>query len=607
MENTVASLLNRLHDRYRACHEGAVADYIPELTKADPEWFGISIFTTDGCGYAVGDAEQPFTIQSISKAFTYGMVLDAYGLEAVDRRIGVEPSGDAFNSISLDPVSGRPLNPMINAGAIAATGMVRGEGMADRFEKIRKRFSLYAGRELEVDEEVYASESATGFRNRAIAHLLRNFEMLDDPVEEAVEVYFKQCSILVTCRDLALMAATLANAGGNPVTGERALETENVERVLAVMSSCGMYDSSGEWIFRVGLPAKSGVGGGIVGVLPGQLGVAVFSPRLDAKGNSVRGVRTFAELSRHCNLHLFNYPVLSAQVIRRTYKLSEAGSMRERLRRQREAIARHGDEVTIIEMQGDLFFSAIERMLRVQSERDRETGTVVLDFTRVGLSDRATEALLYEFARGLVAAGRSLVMVDPKGLLDAGSFDALGKRVAVFDEIDAALEYCEDELLRRHLREPMVRGLFPFHDFELFEGIDTTGLSVIEGLLEMEGFRAGERIIAEGDEPDQIYLLAKGSVSVQQPAANGGSGRRRRVVSFSPGVSFGELALVESARRSADVWADESATCYTLPVAALRRLDAEHPAIRSRIIENILRINVDRLRRFNREIGALKA
>ena len=387
MHNTISRIIGQLYDKHHECTEGSLADYIPELTKADPEWFGISIFTTDGHGYTIGDSNIPFTIQSISKAFTYGLVLDELGVERVEQRIGVEPSGEAFNSISLDPDSGRPRNPMINAGAIAATGMVPGTGFEERFDRIWRCFNTYAGTELAVDEDVYQSESATGFRNRAIANLLRNFEMLDDPVDEALEVYFKQCSIQVTCRDLGLMAATLANGGVNPITRERALKAENVEKVLSLMSTCGMYDYSGEWIFRVGLPAKSGVGGGIMGVLPGQLGVAVFSPRLDPKGNSVRGLRIFSDLSRLFNLHLFNFPVLSAHVIRRVYKLNEAGSRRQRLPRHHAAISEHGDVVTIVELQGDFFFSAAERLLRVAEDYIDGTETFILDFRHFYFSD----------------------------------------------------------------------------------------------------------------------------------------------------------------------------------------------------------------------------
>lgn len=254
MTRTIA----QVHERYAPVSEGALADYIPELTRTDPAHFGIVVVTADGQQYRVGDVNVPFTIQSVSKAFTYGMALDANGAAAVEKTVDVEPSGEAFNSISLDPVTGRPRNPMINAGAIAVTGMLPQEG---RFEGILETFSRYAGRRLDWDREVYASESATGHRNRAIANMLRAVGVLDGDVDGVVEDYFRQCSILVTCTDLASMAATLAAGGQHPVTGVRVLEPASVEKVLAVMSTCGMYDYSGTWMYEVGLPAKSGVGG----------------------------------------------------------------------------------------------------------------------------------------------------------------------------------------------------------------------------------------------------------------------------------------------------------------------------------------------------------
>lgn len=459
MQNTISRIIQRLYDKYQTNGDGAVADYIPELSKADPNWFGISVFTTDGHGYEVGDSQQAFTIQSISKAFTFGMILDEHGAEAVDRRIGVEPSGEAFNSISLDPTTGRPLNPMINAGAIAATGMVSGDGFDDRFEKIRQRFSQFAGRELGVDEAVYASESSSGFRNRAIAYLLRNFEMLDDPVDESVEVYFKQCSILVTCRDLAVMAASLANDGINPITGERVLSHRHVEKVLSVMSTCGMYDYSGEWIASVGLPAKSGVGGGVMGVLPGQLGVAVFSPLLDPKGNSVRGIKSFEEFSKLFNLHLFNYPTLSNHVIRRVYRLSEVGSHRQRPRKHHEAIRAHGADVTILELQGDLFFAAMERVVRAQAEQSATTDTFILDLSRVGMFDDATEALVLEVAAELQSVDKHLLVVDPKGLLSALRDPLKDRGAGYFDDLDLALEHCEDQIVDHATSKPLAFSL----------------------------------------------------------------------------------------------------------------------------------------------------
>ena len=469
MENTISRIIAELHETYRHDTSGAVADYIPELTQTNPEWFGISIVTTDGHQYEVGDTREKFTIQSISKAFTYGMILDEHGAEKVAARIGVEPSGEAFNSIRLDPETGRPPNPMVNAGAIAASGMVTGTGLEDRFEKLRSQFSRYADEELTLDDSVYQSESSTGFRNRAIANLLRNFEKLDDPVDESVELYFKQCSIEVTCADLAVMAGSLANGGVNPKTGERVLKAENVEKVLSVMSTCGIYDHSGEWMFHVGLPAKSGVGGGIIGVLPGKLSVAVFSPLLDPKGNSVRGVKTFREISRRFNLHFFNSPVMSDYCIRRVYRLSEIGSNRQRMSTHHEAIRQHGDAVLVAEMQGDLFFSAVERLVRAQSGLSGETHTLVVDLSRAGLIDGATQQLICRVAREISAEGRSVVFVDPKGLLNHSGFKVEDHSVSFSDGIELALEHCEDQIIREHLdvsSEPVA-----FQDFDLLESM----------------------------------------------------------------------------------------------------------------------------------------
>jgi glutaminase len=300
----VQRFLNGVHERYSDTDEGEIADYIPELSKADPRWFCISVVTLDGHEYSAGDSGIPFTIQSISKPFVYGLALEDHGEEHVLERVGLEPTGDAFNAISLDPQTGRPANAMINAGAIATAAMVQANGVG-ALQRIIDMFSRYAGRELHVDEAVYRSESDTGHRNRAIGHLLRNFGIVVDGPDDALDLYFNQCSVSVTSRDLAVMAATLANKGVNPVTGERAIDACHVTGVLSMMSSCGMYDYAGEWIYRVGMPAKSGVSGGILAVLPGQLGIGVFSPPLDSRGNSVRGVKVCSAFSGAYNLHLF--------------------------------------------------------------------------------------------------------------------------------------------------------------------------------------------------------------------------------------------------------------------------------------------------------------
>jgi glutaminase len=292
-------------DRYRSLDSGHLADYIPELARVEPDRFGIAVVTTNGAVYLAGDVDVPFTIQSVSKAFSYGLAIERVGRDKVRSRVGVEPSGDAFNAIEFDPATHRPYNPMVNAGAITVAGLLYESYGPSAFDAVLERFSRAAGRPLDLDEAVYRSESETGFRNRAIAYLLRAAGTLEAAVDESVDLYFRLCSIRVTARDLATMASTLANMGENPVTGIEAFDLRAVRDTMAVMFSCGMYDYSGSWICDVGIPAKSGVGGGVIGVVNRQLGIGTFAPRLDAKGNSVRGVQAMCMLSDELGLHAF--------------------------------------------------------------------------------------------------------------------------------------------------------------------------------------------------------------------------------------------------------------------------------------------------------------
>lgn len=308
--DAVSMAMHSIHQQGLLLTEGALADYIPELARVQPERFGMSVMTVGGRLYEIGDTQTEFTIQSVSKAFSYCMALEALGRDHVLARVGVEPSGDAFNAIEFDPVTRRPYNPMVNAGAITVAGMLRdayGQQSTDKaLETVLHRFSLAAGRHLTLDEAVYRSEAATGHRNRAIAHLLCASGVLHEPVEPALDLYFRLCSIRVTARDLAMMGATLAHMGQNPVTGDEVFDITAVRDTLSVMFSCGMYDYSGSWICDVGIPAKSGVGGGVVGVVNRQLGIGTFAPRLDAKGNSVQGVFAMRSLANELGLHAFD-------------------------------------------------------------------------------------------------------------------------------------------------------------------------------------------------------------------------------------------------------------------------------------------------------------
>lgn len=305
MRAYMQSLLESLYKTYKPLTEGTLPTYIPQLSAVDPDLFAISLVTTEGDVYEVGDTQYEFTIQSISKPFLYGLVLQECGRELVRSRIGVEPTGDPYNAIKLHPLSNRPYNPMVNAGAIALAEMVPGQTPQECTLYIQKVLEAFADSPLGFDQQVYQSETFHGNHNRAMAYLMLNFGMLKGPVEETLEVYFRACSFLVKTRALAHMAAVLANGGAHLKSQLSLLRKTYTKDLLSIMFTCGMYDFAGEWAYTLGFPAKSGVSGGILGVVPQKLGVAVFSPRLDQHGNSVRGIRVLQDLSRLLNLSIF--------------------------------------------------------------------------------------------------------------------------------------------------------------------------------------------------------------------------------------------------------------------------------------------------------------
>lgn len=316
LNQEIESILLRVHDRHRDDSTGAVADYIPELARMPPDLFGLAVCQQSGHVATAGDAEHPFTIQSISKAFTLAMLIDRIGAAAVFRLVGTEPSGDPFNAIALDARTRRPHNPMVNAGAIAIAAGLHAALGQEGFAAVQDMMSRAAGRPLGFDERTFASEVETGHRNRAIGHLLRAMDAFVAPVDAVLDLYFRQCSVLVTARDVAVMGATLGNVGVNPVTREVVFSPEAVRETLSVMFTCGMYDGAGDWACRVGVPAKSGVSGGIMAVVNRQLGVASFSPRVDDVGNSVRGRKACVDLAAELGLHAFDSTNMGSTFLR---------------------------------------------------------------------------------------------------------------------------------------------------------------------------------------------------------------------------------------------------------------------------------------------------
>ena len=420
MSHQVQRYLDQVRAEFADVDDGELADYIPELTRVDPGGFGVALSSSDGFIYESGDAATEFTIQSISKPFTYALALDCAGYAAVDAKIGVEPSGEAFNEISVDRATKRPKNPMINAGAIAAVSLVPGSSPAERFALIQDYYSAFAGRRLHLDSDVYASEKATGDRNRAIAYMLASFGVLDDDPNDVLDVYFRQCSLKVTAADLARMAATLARSGMNPLTGRRVTDAAVVRRTLSVMVTCGMYDAAGDWVSAVGMPAKSGVGGGILAVLPGQLGIGTYSPLLDARGNSVRSVLLCRKLSEELGLHFLTVSRDSRATLRAIYEPR--------------------DNIRVYETHGDLLFCGAEQVVRTVDRNCEDFTVGILDVSRADDIDEAAKGLLSGMSTALRDRGKVGLIVDPdRMVIGEGSEFEDFRFSTVQDAVDAAI------------------------------------------------------------------------------------------------------------------------------------------------------------------------
>ncbi|MDD7583013.1 glutaminase [Corynebacterium sp. 32222D000AT] len=395
MKTPIPFYLEEILDKVRYSDGGAVADYIPELADANPSYLAAAMCTTTGNVYSAGDREERFTIQSISKPFVYALALQELGLEAVREIVGMEPSGEAFNELSLNAEDHRPVNPMINAGAIAVTQLINGvdSTVDERVERIRSYMSRLAGRELGMDERVCGSELEHSDRNLSLAHMLRNYGIIEDEAPDAVTTYIRQCSLLVDVRDLAVMSATLANGGRQPVTGEKILDADVCRLTLSVMSSAGMYDGAGRWMAEVGIPAKSGVAGGLIGTLPGQLGIATFSPRLNKEGNSVRGVEAFKLVSRDMGLHLMS--------TEERYGIAPIRDIHEE------------EDTYVFRLQGQINFNAAETILYELADQDFDNEAVVLDMSGVTGSNRMGRRMLKEGLRRLRESGHDIGVVDP--------------------------------------------------------------------------------------------------------------------------------------------------------------------------------------------------
>ena len=602
----VQSLLQRLHDGEAGNTAGEVASYIPELATADPNLFGICIVTAGGAVYEVGDTRQEFTIQSISKPLTFALALEAVGEEGVREHVDVEPSGEAFNSITLKPGSGIPLNPMVNAGAIATASLIQPIGFEKPIERILNEYSAFAGRDLSIDEAVFTSEHKTGHRNRAIAYLMKNSGALGDDVEveEVVETYFRQCSTLVTCRDLATMAATLASTGVNPVTHDRVVREDTVRSVLSVMASCGMYDAAGDWLYNVGLPAKSGVAGGIIAVLPGQLGIAVYSPPLDQHGNSVRGVRVCEQLSEELRLHVMSPTRRPAPPIRALHSCVESRSRKLRPEAEQNILREHGARVREVELQGEISFAAGELISNAVLRDVEAVEYTLLDFSAVRGVDPVVVPILSDLVDAFEGAGGQVAF---SGVGHHPTFieqitaerEALGKPpLRQFRDLDAAIEWTEDGLIERYgnFTEP---GEMSLAEHGATRGMTDTQLDRLSQVVERREYPAGTRIYSEDDHVDELLLVTRGTVNV---LATDSEGDIRRIATLPAGMALGEVAMVSEGVRIGHSEAATDVVAWSLSSSAYRELAASDPALVALFLENMMKMIAFRVAHLRRQM-----
>jgi glutaminase len=603
--NSFQNYLEGLHRNHAGINAGAVASYIPKLLEADPAGLGIALAMVDGHVYQVGDSCQPFTIQSISKAITYGLALEDQGVEAVLAKVDVEPSGEAFNSISLEPETGRPKNPMINAGAIATVALVKGDTSEAKFGRMRQCYEKYLGHPVVIDEDVYRSEKSTGHRNRAIAYLLHNSNIIEKDPDDELDVYFKQCALLITCEDLALIGATLANNGVNPITGIRALQSRYVPNVLSVMSSCGMYDYSGAWIYEIGMPAKSGVGGGIVAVLPGQFGLAVFSPRLDERGNSVRGIAVCKKISADFGLHMFHTGrVTAVSVIHARYDAAQVPSKRDRDPEQNRVLSELGHKVMVLELQGDLVFATAEIVIHESIRAVENADFLLLDFTRVGVTDESTLSLIADFSKALSEQAKQVLIT---GHSRKHEFEEIIKKTGGplldCEDIDHALEWCEQKLLANQF--PLKEGEIPLAAQNLCAGFCAEELELLESLLERRSYQQGTYLRREGELSGALFFILSGQVTLSVSLA---SGRAGRLLTIAAGSAFGEMSLLDQGVYPADIFADLPVSCAVLDS---RRLESETSSLadqlRSKLFANVARALAKKLRQAALEIKSLRS
>ena len=578
----IVQALERIRAELLTNSAGAVADYIPQLSSADPSWFGLALASLEGHVYRAGEADVAFTIQSISKPFVLALAVSDLGTAAVAERVGAEPSGEAFNAISLEPGTGRPANPMVNAGAIVTSSLIAADGPGGRFERIRRHLSDFAGHELEVDEAVFASERATADRNRALGYLMRNAGSLSGDIDEVLDVYFRQCSLLVTAGDLAVMAATLANGGINPVTGVEVTSRDVTAHVLSIMATCGMYDYAGQWLLRVGLPAKSGVSGGLVAASPGQFGIGLFSPPLDEVGNSVRAVAAGETISERFGLHLMRVPSRPARPVYLSADGREMHSSRTRRRAERLALETGASAIEVRGIGGDLEFAEAEILVRsvadapisdAHAPASVTADWLVLDLHRVTRVHPAALKIIVGLLGEILDRGVTIAVTDPGRRLEGGL------AVERFASLDEALEWCEDSLLSRLDPALGPGAAVALLEHDVLAALDPQIAGTIAASLETRQLATGEGVLT--GEGELVVLVLSGRLGVYAAAAPGQDARRAG--SLGPGTAISRVRLVNRPGGAQRLHAELPSTVAVLRAEHVAALESSHPGLTGRL------------------------
>ncbi|GAB3560655.1 glutaminase A [Spelaeicoccus albus] len=597
MESPLDSYLRALHADIASLTGGTPYSAGPGTPDPDPSQFGICLATADGYVYQVGDTASEFSIQSISKPFTYGLALADLGMDAVDEKVDVEPSGDPFNEVSLTKSSGRPPNAMVNAGALAATGLIKGSGGKSAIKRIVRTYSEFAGRHLTIDKHAVDAEIKISDRNHAFAYLLSSYGIIEGDPTAVLKNYLRQCSVQVTCRDLSIMAATLANGGTNPVTGVQAMDIGPVERVLSVMMTSGMYDDAGSWVASVGMPAKSGVGGGIIAVLPGEVGLAVYSPPLDHHGNSVRGVAVSERLSHDMEMHFVRSARPGRSAIRASYDITHAPSGIRRTDEGAALLLEFGNRAQVIELTGDLIFAGTESMVREVSGLDSSVEFVVLDVRRVDDVGAVALTMFQRLAASLADEHRELLLIDGEGSL-ADALNNSGHAVPTFRTRTAAVEHCEDRLLAIHGAGLNLPATVSVAASPALSPMDPADIAELAKLMERRRYDDGEIVRRVGQRFGGIFFIVSGQILT---LTTGPDGKRIRLSTLSAGMTFGELALGSEDRQETTEKADGPVELMVLEADNLAKLEDENPRLATELWKALTRDAYTRVDQYLRE------